>query len=432
MSLQTDPRARWQTPTENAAAQTLVLGETTFRGKHRRFGMLARDRLRHLWVVGKTGSGKSTLLANMLAQDLASGQGLALLDPHGTLVRSVLGLVPRHRINDVLLFAPADREGPISFNVFRRGRSPHPDRALLCAQLISVFKKQWSDSWGPRLEHVLRNGVLAIAERPDASLLLLYRFLTEQSLRERMAETITDPMVRQFWTREFPGYRASLQAEALAPVLNKLGAFLSSPTVRAIVGTERSRVDIRKAMASRGILLADLATGQIGEDASSLLGGLLLSSIQIAALERTSPHPSFVVYVDEFQNFANDSLCTILAESRKYGIGLVLAHQYLAQLPIRMQQAVLGNVGSMLFFRLGATDAQVLAPELSPVFNSSDLQRLGRYEVAARLTVDGLCLDPFSARTLPEPHPPGGAEARVRAIREQSRQRYGRGLALNR
>lgn len=402
----------------------LILGEISFRARHDRFGLLPDDRLRHLWLLGKTGSGKSTLLGNLVIQDLQAGRGVALLDPHGDLVETVIAHVPRERTNQVLLFCPHDRDYPVSFNVFRQGRRPHPDPALLASQLVSVFRKLWADSWGPRLEHVLRNAILAVTPDPRATLLFLYRFLTDEPLREKVVETITDGVVRQFWTREFPSYGKSLQGEALAPALNKLGAFIAHPVVRAIVGQERSRVDLIDLMNSQGILLANLGTGRIGEDASHLLGGLLLTAIQLAAMERERGGPPFHVYVDEFQHFVTESLATMLSEARKFGLSLTLAHQYLAQLPPTIRDAVLGNVGSVMVFRLGGSDAAFLEPELSPPFTAYDLQQLPRYHAVAKLIARGESLVPFSARTLPTGAAPSDSVERVASLRAQSRARF--------
>lgn len=411
-------------PQAETSEPLLILGETTFRNQHKRFGLLAEDRLRHLWLLGKTGAGKSALLSNLVIQDLTRGQGLALLDPHGDLVETVLPFVPRSRINQALLFAPEDRDYPVSFNIFRRGREPHPDTGLLASSLVSVFRKYWADSWGPRLEHVLRNAILAVAPDPRATLLFLYRFLTDEQLREKVVSNLRDLVVSQFWTKEFPGYTKALQSEALAPALNKLGAFVSHPLVRNIVGQERSRLDLIDLMDSNGLLLAKLSIGRIGEDASHLLGGLLLTAIQLAAMERPKPKPAFIVYADEFQHFVTDSLATMLSESRKFGLGLALAHQYLGQLTPAIRDAVLGNVGSMVVFRLGAQDAFYLEPELSPPFSAHDLQNLERYHAVVRLLARGESLRAFSARTFPIPSKPENASEQVERIREQSRARY--------
>ncbi|MBI4817758.1 MAG: type IV secretion system DNA-binding domain-containing protein [Deltaproteobacteria bacterium] len=398
-----------------------ILGETTWRSEFRRFGIKEADRLRHLWVLGKTGSGKSTLLENLIAQDLEAGRGLALLDPHGDLVRSVAPKVPKQRFEHTVLFAPGDTDHPISFNVFRRGRDFHPDHGLLASELVAVFHKHWRDSWGPRLEHILRNGILAIARDPRASLLFLYRFLTDEKVRTSVACRIKDPVVASFWQKEFPSWKEGLQAEALSPVLNKLGAFVANQRVRNIVGQERSRIDIGKLMDQRGILLADLKVGDIGEDASRLLGSLLLSQIQLAALSRKAPHPPFILYADEFQYFATDAIATILSESRKYGLGMVVAHQYLAQLTPNLFQALLGNVGSIAAFRMGAEDAARLASEFFPPFSAKDLEAQPRFQMAVRLCINGTTSTAFSARSLaPSPmaiHPIVALEALRRASR---------------
>lgn len=402
----------------------LILGETTFRQNYLRFGMLPEDRLRHLWLVGKTGSGKSTLLLNLVEQDLLAGEGLALFDPHGDLADKALSLVPSSRTNQVLWFSPENQDSPVSFNIFRRGRSLHQDTSLFVSQLVAVFKKHWSDFWGPRLEHILRNAILAIASDQRATLLFLYRFLVDEDLRSKVVAQVKDPVVVRFWTQEFAGYSKSLQAEAMAPVLNKLGAFVSSPLIRNIVGIERSRLDLGKFIEQKGILLAKLPTGTIGEDAAHLLGGLLFTTIQLAAMERKTPTPPFIVYVDEFQHFVTDSVATVLSEARKFGLGLVLAHQYLGQLTTAVRDAVLGNIGSIIVFRLGGSDSQILATEFFPVFSATDLMSLECYHTVMKLTVRGETLRPFSARTLPPTIAAEGAEYRIAKIVSQSQSRF--------
>lgn len=410
--------------------QLLVLGETTWRRQYQRFGLLPEDRLRHLYALGKTGVGKSTFLQNLIVQDLEAGRGLAVFDPHGALVESVLPFVPPSRTGQVLLFRGGDSEYPVSFNVFRAGRclltevqTPFGNPALLTSNLVSVFRKQWSAFWGPRLEHVLRNAILAVASDPRASLLFLYRFLTDPALRDKVVEKIRDPLVRQFWTREWPSYGPKLQAEAVAPVLNKLGAFVGNPLVRNIVGVERSRVDLRAIMDSGGVLLADLSVGALGEDASHLLGGLLLSSLHLAALGRPPGSRPFYIYADEFQHFVTDSLANMLSESRKFGLGLILAHQYLAQLPEGLRQAVLGNTGSLALFRLGSEDAVLIENEVPP-FVALDLIEMPSYHFAARVLARGAQLRAFSGKTTPPPSPPAsGAFVKERVVTE-SRQRF--------
>jgi energy-coupling factor transporter ATP-binding protein EcfA2 len=400
----------------------LRLGTTRFRNRTQTFGQYQTDRLRHTWIIGKTGSGKSTLLLNLIAQDLQQGRGLALLDPHGDLVAAVLAHVPANRAHQVALVSPADTDWPQSFNVFRLGRERLPPPEV-SSQLIAVFKKQWADAWGPRLEHLLRNAILAVAEDPRATLLHLYRFVTNESLRTKVVERLHDPVVRDFWQREFVAYGPRLQAEALAPVLNKVGAFIANPTLRNIVGQERSRLDLVALMDQGGILLADLSIGKIGDDASRLLGGLLLASLQLSAMRRAPGSRPFFLYVDEFQNFVTDALATMLAESRKFGLGLVLAHQYLAQLPDALSAAVRGNVGTVIAFRLGAQDAQDLEGEFAPVYTATDLIATPARTAVVKLLVDGTQTNPFLADMQPPAVPPADAAQRERIV-ALSRERH--------
>ncbi len=401
--------------------ELLVIGETNYRDRHERFGLLPADRLRHVYVIGKTGSGKSTLIEHLIRQDIIAGRGFALLDPHGELIDAVIRHVPRRRAHDIVLFRPSDTRYPIAFNVFRQTQV---HEALLASRLISVFKKFWADSWGPRLEHILRNGILAIARDPRATLVFLYRFLSDKMVRESLVDRIADPVVRLFWKDEFARYGERLQAEALAPVQNKLGAFVSNPVTRAIVGGQRSKFDVADALDKQRVILADLGTGALGEDASRLLGGLLLSSIELAATTRGRNAPLFTVYVDEFQRFAHESMATMLSEARKFGLSLVLAHQYLSQLPETIRDAVIGNVGTLVVFRVGANDAEILAEAVGPPIESSDLERLSAHRAVVRLLAHGRELDPFTARMLPPAIPHDEGREVVRLIEESSRRQF--------
>lgn len=401
----------------------LVLAETDWRGQHRRFGILQEDRLRHLWVIGKTGSGKSTLLLRLIAQDLAAGRGVGLLDPHGDLALAALALVPKARTNDVAYLDPADAESAVAFNVLRQG-GPNLEPSLVASGLIAAFRKHWADAWGPRLEHILRNAILAIAPDPRATLLYLYRFLTDEALRAKVARGIADPVVRQFWTVEFPGYRPQLQAEALSPVLNKLGAFVSNQFIRRVVSQERSKLDLPQLMDSGGILIGNLAVGRVGEDASRLLGSLLLSAVQVSAMRRADARRPFFLYIDEFQNFVTESLATMLSEARKFGLGLTLSHQYLDQLPPGLLGAVRGNVGSLVVMRLGAEDARLIAGEVHPPFDAADLMALPSGRAVVKQLVRGQPAPPFSARLLP-PLPVPADASRIDALIAQSRRRFG-------
>lgn len=416
--------ARVAEGTQDAAPEVL-LGETDFRGTSQPFGLLGEDRLRHLWVLGKTGVGKSTLLANLMRADLAAGRGLAVFDPHGPLIDEALQHIPRRRLHQVLHLDPSDEACPVAFNPLRAGRRPVPDRALAASELLSVFRTQWSDSWGPRLEHVLRHALLAVLEHPEPTLERIYTLLVDADARASMLRHVRDPSVLRFWNGEFEAYGPRLQAEATAPVLNKLGAFLGNPRIAALVGRVKSRVALGPLMDEQAIVLADLRVGQIGEDASRLLGALLLSSLQLAAQRRRPGAPRFIVYVDEFQRFAAPSIATTLSESRKYGLGLVLAHQYLVQLSEPLQHAVLGNVGSIAAFRLGALDAERIATELGPPIETYELQQLPRYRFATRLIARGAELRPFVARSVLPRTRSDIRFATVGEVRAASRARFG-------
>lgn len=404
----------------------LTLGEVRYRGRSQRFGMLPEDRMRHLYVIGKTGVGKSTLLLNLIAQDLSAGRGLVVLDPHGSLADDVLALVPPRRAADVLLFDPADASHALSFNLFRAGRRSHCDPSLLVSQLIAVFHKHWSEFWGPRLEHILRNALFAVVCHPAATLLLLYRFLGDDELRARVLKHCRDPLVLHYWQVEFNGYAKGFRAEALSPVLNKLGALLASPIMRRLFAQERSRIDLTALVERRGILIARLSAGQIGEDNAHLLGALLFSLLSLGATKRSKAEPPVFVYADEFQHFVTGSIATILSEARKYGISLCLAHQYLAQLPEWLLAAVLGNVGTKLIFRIGVDDAKRLEAECLPEFDAQQLVATGKYSAVVRMLARGQELRPFRAGLFGAPSGVPDRAAHLQRIRALSRQRYSR------
>lgn len=398
-----------------------VLGEATFRGGTKRVGLLPKDRLRHLYVVGKTGAGKSTLLEHLIIRDVERGAGVIVLDPHGDLVEAVLPHVPPKRATDVVLF-PGPIERPVAWNVLRScGESP----AQLVSTIIAIMKREWRDSWGPRLEHVLRNGLLAIAPHPRASILALTRFLTSESFREKALRFVTDPVVRAFWTIEWPSYGKSLQAEALAPIQNKLGALTTHPVLRLILGAPTSRLDLREVLAKRQVLLANLSTGQLGEDATHLLGSLLLSAILLEGAKRPRGSPPVFIYLDEAQYFVGDSVATILAEARKYGLGLILAHQYLEQLGDIVRAGIIGNVGTKCLFRVGATDAEELEAEVRPEYTGDDLATLPAYHLIARVLANGLEVRPVVLRTLPPRPRPAAADVTMARIRRHSTERCG-------
>ncbi len=398
------------------------------RQRGRRFGIRPTDLLRHVHVLGRTGVGKSALLERLALDIVAKGFGLALLDPHGDLAERVLDRIPRERTNDVVLLEAWNVERPIGWNPF--AHDDPRERPLIASGVIGMFKKVFSDSWGPRLEHILRNTVLALLEVPDATLLGALRILVDAPFRERVVARVRDPLVKFFWTREFTQYPSAFLAEVIAPVQNKIAASLTSPYLRAILGQRRSTIPADEILRERRILVADLAKGKVGEDASAMLGAALVTSLQGAAYRRASIPPAerhpFVLLVDEFQNFITDSFAELLAEARKYGLGLVVAHQHLSQLDDALTGSLLGNCGTLIAFRVGAEDAEVLAREFEPELSASDLVRLDRYQVAMRLAVDGLTTRPFTATTLP---PTSEGSGRVALLRRLSAERYGRDRA---
>ena len=404
-----------------------VLGETAYRGHRRRFGIGPDDRLRHVAVVGKTGMGKSTLLLRLIASDLAAGRGVGLIDPHGDLAEGVLASVPSARTNDVVFFDAADGEHPVSFNPLACGDPAR--RPLVASGVLAAFKKLFGFSWGPRLEHVFRNILLTLLEVPGSTLVTAQRLLDDTRYRQTFLGHVADNVLRSFWLHEFAAMPPKLRAEAIAPVQNKLGQFVSSPLLRNIIGQERSRLDLRRVMDEGKILVVNLSKGRLGDDASSLLGSLLVSSIQLAAMERADVPEArrrpFHLYVDEFQNFATESFATILSEARKYRVALTVANQYLAQMDDATRSAVFGTVGTLVSFQVGAEDAEAVATQLGPDALPADLLQLPKHTACVRLLIDGMPSRPFTMKTLP---PTAGREARRRAatIRASARRRHAR------
>lgn len=389
------------------------------------FGVLPADLLRHTWVLGKTGMGKSVLLEHLLVGLIRRGEGCALIDPHGDLAERVLDLVPSHRLNDVVLLDASDVERPVGWNPLECHDAR--TRPLVAAGVLGTFRKVFHEFWGPRLEHVFRNTLLALLEVEGATLLGVVRMLVEDGYRARIVARVRDPLVRFYWTREFPAYGASFAAEVVAPVQNKVAAVLTSPVLRDILGQRRSTVTAGEIMSERRIFVARLSKGEIGEDASAMLGAVLTASFQLAAYARAAIPPAarhrFTLVIDEFASFVSESFAELLAESRKYGLGLVLSHQYLAQLDDGLRAALLGNAGSLVAFRLGADDAGEIGREFSPEVDPEDLVKLDRYQVALRLAVEGVSTRAFTATTLP---PVAELVGRAETIRAISGERYGR------
>ncbi len=380
-----------------------VLGCTNFRDERRTFGIKQHDRRAHLYAIGKTGTGKSTLLAAMIRQDIEAGHGLAFLDPHGDLVEKIRSRIPASRQADLIDFDAPNRSRPLGFNPLEW--VPPANRPLAAAGLVEVFKKIWADSWGPRLEHILRNAVHTLLDQPEATLADILRLLDDPEYRSRAVARVHSPQVRAFWLREYANYPVRFQAEAIAPIQNKVGAFLADPVLHGILTQAKSGFDLRRVMDGGKILLVNLAKGRIGEDSAALLGALLVARMGQTAMSRADQpeedRRDFHLYLDEFPTFTTDSLATMLSELRKYRVGLILAHQYLTQLDLHVRDAILGNVGTIIAFRLGLSDAEVLAKEFAPVFSVSDLIALPNHHIYLKLMIDGRVSRPFSAETLP-------------------------------
>jgi len=378
---------------------------TNYRDIRKRFGIKEKNRRGHMYIIGKTGTGKSTLIENMVISDIKAGNGIALIDPHGDLAEDVLNYVPKSRIDDVIYFNPADYEYPIAFNPLECvARQYHH---LVASGLISVFKKVWSEFWGPRLEHILRHSILTLLERPGSTLLDIPRLLTDKKFRKEVLRHVTHQQVREFWLLEFDSYSAWIRSQAISPILNKVGQFLTSLPLRNIVGQKKNTFRLRKVMDEGKILVVNLAKGKIGEDNCSLLGAMLVTRIQLAALSRAdqpeNKRRSFYLYVDEMHNFLTLSFADILSEARKYGLNLVLSHQYIEQLDEKIRAAIFGNVGTIISFRVGVDDARFLAREFHPVFGETDLVNLPNYHIYLKMLIDGVASRAFSAITIGRP-----------------------------
>lgn len=380
-------------------------GETNFHNQKLRFGIKKIDRRKHMYVVGKTGMGKTTLLENMAMQDIQNGEGMAFIDPHGDTAYKLLDFVPPERINDVIYFDPADVNFPIALNVME---SVDPDRRHFVASgLMAVFKKIFGpDVWSARMEYILGNTILALLEYPESTILSINPMLAVKEFRKKIVDSVADPVVKAFWTQEFAKYTERFAAEATPAIQNKIGQFTSNALIRNIVGQPKSSFDFRKAMDEKKIIIINLAKGRVGEDTSRLLGAMIVTKMYLAAMSRVdvideNQRPDFFLYVDEFQNFATESFANILSEARKYRLSLILAHQYMAQLDEKVRDAVIGNMGTMLTFRVGAEDAEFLEKEFSPEFTANDVVNLGFSQIYLKLMIDGVASHPFSASTLP-------------------------------
>ena len=402
-----------------------ILGKTNFRGSQTIFGIKPIDRRRHIYVIGKTGMGKSTLLENMIYSDIMEGKGVGVIDPHGDLADAVLNFVPPNRTNDVMLIDPSDNEYAVAFNMLE-----NVDPALgsiVCSGLVGIFKKIYADSWGPRLEHILRNTILALLEYPGTSMLGITRILSDDAYRKKIVSKIEDPVVKSFWVNEFGKMQDRIRVEAISPIQNKVGQFLSSSTIRNIVGQPKSTIDLRFAMDKGKIVIINLSKGKIGEDNSALLGAMFITKFQLDAMSRASipekDRRDFYLYVDEFQNFATESFATILSEARKYRLNLTMANQYVAQMPDEVRDAVFGNVGSTLSFQVGFDDAEYISQQFGEEVLPPDLVSLSKFTAYMRLLNEGMPSKTFSLVTLPPPELNINVD-RVKRVRDVSRERY--------
>lgn len=416
--------------------QITFFAKTHFRNREVPFGIKTGDRRRHMYMIGKTGMGKTTLMENMAIQDIRNGKGVCFIDPHGDSVAKILDFIPANRINDVVYFNPADQSFPIAFNVMESVESQF--KHLVADGLMGVFTKIWANMWSSRMEYILSNTVRALLDSPGNTILGISRMYIDKAYRKRIVDNVKDPMVKVFWTDEYANYDQKYVKDAVAPIQNKVGQFLSSGIIRNIVGQPKSTFDLRKIMDEQKILLVDISKGKIGEDNSALLGAMLVTKLQMAALSRVDipkeeDRADFYLYVDEFQSFATDSFATILSEARKYRLNLIMGHQYIGQLApeksnTRLRDAIFGNVGTMICFRVGAADAQFLEAEFEPVFTPNDLVNLAQWEIILKLMINGVASRPFTAKSLPvSPDFKTGNSAKVIAV---SRERYARPIEL--
>jgi len=399
--------------------------ETTYRNIRKKFGIKLDDRRRHFYAVGKTGMGKTSMIQNMAIQDIQQGRGMGFIDPHGEAAEELLDFVPSNRINDVVYINPADLDYPIAFNVMEKVSLEH--RHLVAAGLMGVFKKIWPDVWSARMEYILNNTILALLEYPGSTLLGVNRMLSDSDFRKKVVKKVTDPVIKSFWVNEFAKYSQRYETEATAAIQNKVGQFISIPLIRNSIGQVNSSINMREIMDKRKILIMNLSKGKIGEDNSTLLGALLITKVQLAAMSRVDipekERQDFFLYVDEFQNFATESFVNVLSEARKYRLSLILAHQYITQMEETVRDAVFGNVGTLVSFRVGAADAEFLEKEFQPEFFAQDIVNLAKYNIYLKLMIDGLAGRPFSARTLPPFSPP--KISNKEKIIKVSRERYG-------
>ncbi len=413
--------------------EKVIFAKTNFRNQQKAFGIKTPDRRQHMYIIGKSGTGKTTLLENLAIQDIISGKGICIIDPHGEFVENIVSRIPDNRIKDTVYFNAADAEFPIGFNVLE---IPDPKyKHLVVSDLLGIFTKIWSGVWSARMEYILSNCALALLDTPETTLMGIIRILTDKDYRQKIIANVKDPVVKAFWIHEYEAWRDQFRNEAIVPIQNKVGQFLSTSLIRNIVGQAKSSINIGRLMDEQKILLINVSKGKIGEENSALLGAMFVTKIQLAAMERIriedpAARKDFYLYVDEFQNFATESFATILSEARKFRLNLIMAHQYIGQLTpnkehLTLRDAIFGNVGTMISFRVGAADAEFLEKEFEPEFNLQDIINLPNYHVYLKLMVDGISSRPFSATALP-PFALSSSPVNKEKVIENSRAAYGR------
>lgn len=399
--------------------------KTEFKNQETIFGIKTEDRRKHIYIIGKTGAGKSTLIANMSIDDIRKNRGLGIIDPHGDLSETILDYIPNRRVNDVVYLEPFDLERPFSLNVLEVKNKQQKD--LVASGIVSIFYKLYKDSWGPRLKYILRNVILTLLEIENATLVDILSLLAHQDYRKKVISQLKDPILRAFWEKEFAKMPDRLKAEAISPIQNKVGQFVTSKMIRNIIGKAKSTVNLQQIMDEGKILILNLSQGKLGEDNASLLGAMIITQIQLSSMNRSfqkeEERRDFFLYVDEFQNFATASFIKILSEARKYRLSLTLTNQYIDQLDEAVSKAIFGNVGTLISFVLGARDAYLLTREFGKIYTENDLVSLGKHEIVLKLSIDGMTSSPFPAKTLPLPVLKN--ENREKIIR-LSKEKYGR------
>lgn len=382
------------------------IGKINFRNSNQIFGIKEKDRAGHIYCIGKTGVGKSTLLLNMAISDINSGKGIGIIDPHGDLSETILDYIPKERIHEVIYFTGNDTQYPIGFNPLNNINVEQ--RHLVASNIVSTLKRIWADSWGPRLEHILRNSILTLVQYPQATLLDIQPLLLDFDFRKKVLRFVTDMALLDFWNKEFNSMSPQFRSEAVSPIINKIGLLQTHKHIRNIIGQVKSSFNILDVMNQKKIFIANLSKGHLGEDATALLGSMLVTQFQSAALERSKQdhftRTPFYLYIDEMHSFVTLSFADILSEARKYGLSLFLTHQYIDQLHEDIRKAIFGNVGTIISFRIGANDADILKPEFNSLFGVEDFIRLPQYGIYLKLLIDGTTSEPFSAYTLPIMH----------------------------